>query len=205
MLAGEDLPPGPQQKRSKNTRERLLQSALELFGERGYEAASVEDIASGAGSAVGAFYQHFRNKRQLLLVLMSELLVRLEALTIPSTGDPRELIESAVREGLASDIEYAGAARAWREASPKDAQLTALDQRVRDWTRARLMLLMDGATTMPGARREVDLSALAWVLNVLLWDLIPRPETASEWIAKTISDLLYHTLFSDEADNETAG
>src|SRR5438132_1312149 len=70
LLAGQHLPPPPQQERSRRKRDALLQSALALFAERGYEQTSIEDIAHQAGVAVGGFYQHFTSKRQILLVLM---------------------------------------------------------------------------------------------------------------------------------------
>src|SRR5437764_12820647 len=74
LLAGQHFPAPPQQERSRRKREALLQSALVLFAERGYEQTSIEDIAHQAGVAVGGFYQHFASKRQILLVLMDRLL-----------------------------------------------------------------------------------------------------------------------------------
>ena len=74
LLARQQLPPAPQQERSRRKREALLEKALALFAERGYEQTSIEEIAHAAGVAVGGFYQHFTSKRQLLLVLMDRLL-----------------------------------------------------------------------------------------------------------------------------------
>ena len=82
LLAGQDFPPPPQQERSRRKREALLQSALALFAERGYEQTSIEDIALQAGVAVGGFYQHFASKRQILLVLMYRLLQEASTLTL---------------------------------------------------------------------------------------------------------------------------
>ena len=53
LLAGQQLPPPPQQERSRRIRHALLQSALALFAERGYEDTSIEDIAHQANVAVG--------------------------------------------------------------------------------------------------------------------------------------------------------
>src|SRR4051794_39058177 len=78
LLAGEQFPPPPQQDRSRRKREALLNAALEMFAEHGYERASIEAIARRAGVAVGAFYQHFTSKRQILLVLMDRLLEEVE-------------------------------------------------------------------------------------------------------------------------------
>ena len=48
-----------------NTRERILQTALELFAQRGYEAVSVSDIAGALGMTKGALYRHFESKRAI--------------------------------------------------------------------------------------------------------------------------------------------
>lgn len=53
------------QLRSVATREALLGSAQRLFGRRGYANVSIDEIASSAGATKGAFYHHFRDKRDL--------------------------------------------------------------------------------------------------------------------------------------------
>lgn len=50
-----------------SSRSALLQAAVEVFTERGYEAATVADIAERAGVTTGALYSHFHGKLDLLL------------------------------------------------------------------------------------------------------------------------------------------
>ncbi len=50
----------------RRSRERLLQSAVELVAERGYEATTLGDIADRAGAARGLVSYYFPGKRQLL-------------------------------------------------------------------------------------------------------------------------------------------
>ena len=50
-------------------RERLLESALALFAERGYAGTSVKAIAERAGVSQGLLYVHFENKQDLLIAL----------------------------------------------------------------------------------------------------------------------------------------
>ncbi|KVH35841.1 TetR family transcriptional regulator [Burkholderia cepacia] len=52
------------------TRERLLVAASEIFAEKGYAAASIEDIATAAGHTRGAFYSNFRGKTEVLFELL---------------------------------------------------------------------------------------------------------------------------------------
>ena len=51
-----------------NTRDRILQAALKLFAEEGYQQTSIARIETEAGLAprAGAFYRHFDSKQTLL-------------------------------------------------------------------------------------------------------------------------------------------
>src|SRR5260370_16553414 len=49
LLAGQELPPAPQQERSRRKREALLEKALALFAEPGYEQPSIDEIARPPG------------------------------------------------------------------------------------------------------------------------------------------------------------
>src|ERR687892_447125 len=52
------------------TRDRLLAAAAEVFAEKGYDGAGVQDIARRAGFTTGAIYGRFRGKADLLLAAM---------------------------------------------------------------------------------------------------------------------------------------
>ena len=47
-------------------RRRLQQTALELFGERGYELTTAAEIAAKAGVTERTFFRHFADKREVL-------------------------------------------------------------------------------------------------------------------------------------------
>src|SRR5579863_6681123 len=50
----------------EDARRRLQQAALELFGERGYEATTTAEIAARAGVTERTFFRHFADKREVL-------------------------------------------------------------------------------------------------------------------------------------------
>ena|ERR1700761_922496 len=52
-----------------STRERILDIALELFIERGYDKTSIRDIAERLGTTKAALYYHFKSKADILLEL----------------------------------------------------------------------------------------------------------------------------------------
>ena len=141
LLAGEDLAPEPRQKRSRDKRARLKAAGLLLFGEKGYESTSVDDIARRAKLAVGSFYQHFRTKRQLLLALMDELLEKLSQLDFrPRTvSDVRAVVHELLSRAFSNDLRYLGAYRAWQEAVLSDPELARKQVKIHAWTTGRVM------------------------------------------------------------------
>jgi len=48
------------------TKERIVQAAIKVFSENGYERSHVEDILNEAGVCKGTFYRYFRSKSDLL-------------------------------------------------------------------------------------------------------------------------------------------
>ena len=57
----------PVQARSQKTKEKLLESALEMYAKKGYHRTTVDEIAAQAGVSIGIAYRYFRNKKDLLL------------------------------------------------------------------------------------------------------------------------------------------
>ncbi|MFB6848954.1 TetR/AcrR family transcriptional regulator [Streptomyces sp. NPDC056373] len=92
----------------RRSRERLLQAAVELVSERGYDATTLGDIADRAGSARGLVSYYFPGKRQLVQSAVHRLMHRTleEALERePHTEDGRERMARAIDAilGLARD------------------------------------------------------------------------------------------------------
>jgi len=55
------------ERKKRDTRERLLAAALELFVERGYEETSMDDIAAQCDVARGTVFNYFARKEDLLM------------------------------------------------------------------------------------------------------------------------------------------
>jgi AcrR family transcriptional regulator len=52
--------------KGEQTKSLILETALEMFGERGYEESTMRAIAEKAGVALGNTYYHFRSKEHLI-------------------------------------------------------------------------------------------------------------------------------------------
>ena len=79
-------------------REQLLEVARETFGERGYEATSIEEVAARADVSKPVVYEHFGGKDGLYAGVVDRemrlLLERFES-ALSSGGSPRRLLEGA--------------------------------------------------------------------------------------------------------------
>jgi AcrR family transcriptional regulator len=198
LLLGLDLPALPKQGRSQKKREAILAAAQTLFEERGFEATTIEDIASHAEVAVGAFYQHFRAKRQILIVLMDNFLAVLESfqLQLDGAGTLKDQLHTLVLGALHIDDQYRGAYRAWREVMWHDEQIWAWNTQTELWTASRLALGFQAFLQLPGARPSVDVMATANLFNLLFWELNQRVgKHVPQDMALAITNMLYHTLF----------
>ena len=204
LLAGEDLPPEPRQKRSLDKRARLKAAALARFGEKGYEGASIEDIAQRANLAVGGFYQHFRSKRQLLLALMDELLEKLSQLDLQPKAftDVRTGLHALLSRAFSHDLRYLGAYRAWEEAVLSDPGLARKQAEIHAWTTTRVTAVFQLLHKLPKARPGVDIPGLARVMDSFFWSLLAqavRMPTAelNRWI-DAATHLIYHAIYLDQ-------
>src|SRR5882724_12267732 len=62
--------------RGEETRARIVTAALKMFGERGFEAASTRDIATGAGVNAPALQYYFDNKEGVYLACVEHIVKR---------------------------------------------------------------------------------------------------------------------------------
>ena len=85
--------------RTGNTKERLLEAALDLFSIKGYEGTSVEEIAKRVGIKAPSIYDHYKGKEAILQAISERAdeeytrgmeLRRAKAETIRTKEDLRE-------------------------------------------------------------------------------------------------------------------
>lgn len=73
------------------TRERILQSALRVFGQKGFQKASLDAVAADAGMTKGAIYWHFKSKNDLFFAMLDH---RFQQDTAgPLRGDMNEAVK----------------------------------------------------------------------------------------------------------------
>ena len=89
---------------AEERRVRILDAAVEVFAERGYTAAKMQDIAARAGVVPSVLYDHFGSKRELHITLLElhALQLRERSLSPPEGAS----VEDMVRASIASYFEF---------------------------------------------------------------------------------------------------
>jgi AcrR family transcriptional regulator len=146
-----------------SVRNAILDSARDLFSERGYHGTTLLDIAAVAGTGVSSLYSYFPSKIHLLYAVFEpwykDAFKRLEARAAALT-DPRERLR-CILLGIWRDIpnENIGLANSHMEA------LTSADPKLKKptpllrWTEERLLAMLQRAIP-PDPRRPVNYDLL---------------------------------------------
>jgi AcrR family transcriptional regulator len=93
----------------EETRQAIFDSALALFGEKGYAATSVQEITEAAGVTKGAFYHHFESKEELLRQIHDQFLdyqLALLRMALDQPDDPETRLRELLSSLLATTARY---------------------------------------------------------------------------------------------------
>ncbi len=103
------------------TRKLLLDAGLDLFVSKGYATATVDDIASAAGTTRVTFYAHFPSKVELMKALISERLnAALDRVPSAEHGSTERELVAVVEDGSRERIRawLASTSQRWDEIRP---------------------------------------------------------------------------------------
>ncbi len=114
----EPAPPRELRARGQRTQRRLLDAAVQVFDERGYHAARVDDIVKAAQTSHGTFYLYFANKEELFTALATEVAEQMRTLAgslppVPATPDGVAVLRGWLAEFEQLYERYSPVVRAW--------------------------------------------------------------------------------------------
>lgn len=81
------------ERKKQETRQRLMESALQLFSEQGYAATTIKSITELAGVAKGTFFNYFETKEAILPAIAAQHLKALEDRLNPENGAPESAVQ----------------------------------------------------------------------------------------------------------------
>ena len=126
-----------------DTRQRILDTALDLFIERGYDKTSLREIAERVGVTKAALYYHFSSKEDILRTLVAPFFDNMGSLAKALAGRPS--IEQW-RAGLAAVIDWVLPRRRLFDSSRRTRA------RCRSWLRRRSTPRPTKPSTRPWTR-----------------------------------------------------
>ena len=187
----------PLTQKARATRAALVQSAYDLFVERGYGAVSVRDLARQTQVTSGAIYGHFRSKADVLVAVIADHIAR-DLYQVGNAGDPlrtylqRQWRSYRQRTGLrALLVEAAAAARVDPEVKRQLHDLQTA--RFEEWDAIYRELQQ-----REGLDPDVDMDAVVtmlWAVELGLgmleaWDVeLPKPTTWGHLVDRFIGSL----------------
>lgn len=208
--AAVSAPADPKQARSKQTKEKIIQAAILLFQERGYEKTTSNEIASAAGVSVGSFYVYFTDKRQLLLTIFDRLADEMFKHAFESLR-PEILFDSelsvGIRQAVASTVEdkqrMSGLHRVIGELVLKDAEFAARQKALIERSLSKIREIISLASKA-GLTWDIDVEAATFVVHRVVFDLSQDYVTGAvefdkERAIDSLSDMIYRFLFKPKA------
>ena len=93
-----------------DTKQRILLEALRLFSKRGYDAISVEQIASAVGIKAPSLYKHYKSKKDIFDAIFEDTAKRYEefiqTISIPVTDSKQDIVvfENITAEDLVQKV-----------------------------------------------------------------------------------------------------
>lgn len=178
--------------------ERILQAALTLFREAGYDAVRTEDIAAAAEVSVGTLYNYFENKGDLLLALVTIEVEEVLEQGAVLVADPPPDVAQALNQLIDGYFQHALiylTKDLWRTAialtiqaaqTPFSARYTALDQNLTEQVCALVTQLQRRRL----ARADVDAQALGQVifnnLNQMFNEFVKLEEMSVQSLLATV-------------------
>ncbi len=181
----------PLQDRSRQRVERILDAAARVFLERGYDAATTEEIARLAGTSIGSVYQFFPNKLAIFNAISARYVERARALfdsfmTPAATARPwHELLGEAIDAFVAFHaVEPAFRAILvnWRVSAD---MVLASDEVNQDFARRVEVVLAAQAPALTGPRRGLVATMIIEMISATLMLCVRRPDSAQAIIAET--------------------
>jgi AcrR family transcriptional regulator len=184
------------------TRQRIVEAAVALFAEQGFDATSVNQVVARAGVAKGALYHHFSSKDDLLYEVYRELVDRqlaglheILSRQLSPARTLRALIGDLVQTTAAAAAEAKVFAReSHRLGDANQARVRAARRSIHD---ALIELIRSGQASgefRPVASPEMVTFTVFGVINELpVWYRSDGPKRPAE-LAAELADLILAAL-----------
>ncbi len=172
-------PRPPQQARSRRTRQKLIEAAVECFERHGFDETTTAMIAGEAGVAVGTVYNYFTDKREMILELFDqtnrevaeEVIAQLDPASWRGSIDPRDRTRSLIDAIFHAQRLRPGIQRILWAQYFKDAEFQEPFEALRDRIQAAIDSFIVAVDEAGLCRPDLDREMASFViLNAVQWN-----------------------------------
>jgi AcrR family transcriptional regulator len=193
------------ERRMERTRRALIESARHVFATRGFEGASLDEIAEEAGYTRGAIYKHFANKEDLFFAVVDAF-----------NMDVLDTFAEQLDVDAGSALDTRQTAKTWMRALTGHQEMWALtlefslyeyrnpsaSQRSAEWrrkNRALIAAFMEHQTAATGIALKVPAETVAAILLTASDGFLQaaRVDTGAEDLFATFLDLFLPAILED--------
>ena len=208
MAPAESLRTSPTNVKKKREvrREEIIETAIDIFYEHGFHKASIRDITEKMGLTKAAIYYHFRNKEEILFIIVDQATKELLFLLKSSLSMDRDPIEN-LKSLIINQIRY-------MEFNRKKVKIMVEDKRflggrlrsiIKDQERTTFYLFKSYVENLQneGKIKKFDLNTVTFgifaMINWLDHWYRPNKKLTLKQIADEIVNILFYGLLSDDA------
>jgi AcrR family transcriptional regulator len=183
----------PQQDRSRATRQRLLEAAIECLAEVGWSGSTVAVVAERAGVSRGAAQHHFPTREDLFTSAVEYVssqrleMLRAHAANLPEGPDRVRAVLAVVERMYTSPL-FRAAIHLWVAASSDERlceRMVGLEAQVGRQSHRMVLEMLDIDESRPGVREVVqatlDMGRGLGLANLLTDDSRRRRHVLDQW------------------------
>ena len=193
----------------EETRGRLIEAAARLFARRGFEGASVEEIAEEAGYSRGAFYSNFKNKDALFLAVLQTKRREVDGFLreiVEREKEPARRLAAVLDWYVHQDVNQAWVIleaefllRAYRNRAARARIGEFHRQRVAEYSALAARHFAESGTQAPGRPEAIAMSLFAVAKGLAELALLDGGEGGRK-LYEECRDLVFHALIPNLED-----
>jgi len=191
----------PQQARSKDTVEALLEATARVLVKHGYDGLSTNRVAEQAGVSIGSLYQYFPSKEALVAELLEKYSVHFQELVIGMLASedrsPRAVAKAIVRAMVELKRQNPKLARVLREQIPRVGRMNRYEENLARIVEATTLFLTAHASTL----RVRDIRSAAFVVvhavEAATHQGVIEEDYDPDTLIEDITDMVSRYLFRD--------
>ncbi|MBF7082860.1 TetR/AcrR family transcriptional regulator [Desulfallas sp. Bu1-1] len=190
------------ERRKEQIRERIIKAALQAFDEYGYAKTTVDDITTRADIGHGTFYQYFKSKQDLLVMMADDLAERLDDYVRPKNKhlSVYERMNYEARGILNFYVKHRSLLAALKEAMMIERQFEEKWKKITNSLFRRIERDIKGSM-QKGYCRNVDVDVAIRAFTFMLegyahYVMMEIPGSVDiDATADSLTDLVYHAIF----------